>query len=533
MVVVAFLSGLLLTVSPAAHADSDKPTLLGMASGDEWRADLDVVESATGRYPAIYQMFRPIDGLGTVANHDWTSTVKSSIRVRTQAWFTDIHERGMVPYLEVQVRSRSAFHQLLSGGLDGQLQGFVTTIGEWLAEDSSRRILITPFPEANNKKHPWGGDPEDYKKAYHLIRDAITAVASPGQVRFIFGINGLADLDYEAHLNGYAGFYPGDGSVDLVGFAKLNRGEPQWRDYDRTFTLHITEMQETVTRTKPILIIQTGSIASGDNGESRSDWLADMFTGLENHPQVIGAIYFNRNKADGAGTNEVFDYRLVANGVVDSTLRNLYPSWSPPSEAEWIFDGRMDQWVANREAATEAGFRDTIDSVFAADIAWLGASGITRGCNPPVNDRFCPDDPVTRGQMAAFLVRALGVANPGGEDFVDDDSSTFENDIEALAAAGITRGCDPPVNDWFCPDDPVTRGQMAAFLVRALGLANPGGEDFVDDDSSTFENDIEALAAAGITRGCNPPVNDRFCPDDPVTRGQMAAFLHRADTLIH
>jgi hypothetical protein len=69
---------------------------------------------------------------------------------------------------------------------------------------------------------------------------------------------------------------------------------------------------------------------------------------------------------------------------------------------------------------------------------------------------------------------------------------------------------------------------MAAFLVRALGLAAPGDVDFVDDDGSIFEADIEKLAAAGITRGCNPPVNDMFCPSDPVTRGQMAAFLRRA-----
>ncbi len=74
----------------------------------------------------------------------------------------------------------------------------------------------------------------------------------------------------------------------------------------------------------------------------------------------------------------------------------------------------------------------------------------------------------------------------------------------------------------------MTRGQMAAFLVRALGLTDRGSADFVDDDGSIFEADIERLATAGITKGCNPPVNDRFCPDDPVTRGQMAAFLHRA-----
>ena len=69
---------------------------------------------------------------------------------------------------------------------------------------------------------------------------------------------------------------------------------------------------------------------------------------------------------------------------------------------------------------------------------------------------------------------------------------------------------------------------MAAFLSRALGYVDPGGDSFTDDDDSVFESPIEALAAAGVTRGCNPPANDRFCPGTSVTRGQMAAFLHRA-----
>jgi hypothetical protein len=51
---------------------------------------------------------------------------------------------------------------------------------------------------------------------------------------------------------------------------------------------------------------------------------------------------------------------------------------------------------------------------------------------------------------------------------------------------------------------------------------------FTDDNGSPFEPAIQALAAAGITRGCNPPSNTRFCPDSPVSREQMAAFLTRA-----
>jgi hypothetical protein len=48
--------------------------------------------------------------------------------------------------------------------------------------------------------------------------------------------------------------------------------------------------------------------------------------------------------------------------------------------------------------------------------------------------------------------------------------------------------------------------------------------------TNTFVNDIEWLADAGVTRGCNPPQNTRYCPDDTVTRGQMAAFLKRLAT---
>jgi hypothetical protein len=73
---------------------------------------------------------------------------------------------------------------------------------------------------------------------------------------------------------------------------------------------------------------------------------------------------------------------------------------------------------------------------------------------------------------------------------------------------------------------------MAAFMVRALGLTDDGGgNSFTDDNDSIFEDDIAKLAAAGITLGCNPPANTNYCPNSPVTREQMAAFIHRAANL--
>jgi len=169
---------------------------------------------------------------------------------------------------------------------------------------------------------------------------------------------------------------------------------------------------------------------------------------------------------------------------------------------------------------------------FYDDVEYLAVEAITLGCNPPSNTLYCPNNNVTRGQMAAFLVRALGLTDDGGGNtFIDDDGSIFEADIAKLAAAGITKGCNPPVNDRYCPDNNVNREQMAAFLVRALGLTDDGGGNtFIDDDGSIFEADIAKLAATGITLGCNPPVNNMFCPKNNVTRQQMAAFLHRALT---
>ena len=177
-------------------------------------------------------------------------------------------------------------------------------------------------------------------------------------------------------------------------------------------------------------------------------------------------------------------------------------------------------------------FTDDNGNVHEGYIEAIAAEGITRGCNPPINDQYCPTDFVTRGQMAAFLVRTLGLTDDAGTNFfTDDDGNVFEADINRLAAAGITKGCNPPANTEFCPNDRVSRGQMAAFLVRAYSYPAAGNDFFTDDDGNVFEADIDRLAAAGITKGCNPPDNTEFCPYSSVQRDQMASFLGRAEDL--
>ena len=102
------------------------------------------------------------------------------------------------------------------------------------------------------------------------------------------------------------------------------------------------------------------------------------------------------------------------------------------------------------------------------------------------------------GTMAASA-QYDSVPPPPGGTFVDDDQIAEEGYIEAIAGARITLGCNPPANDRFCPDLSVTRAEMASFLVRALELPPSSNDRFSDDGGSPHEGDINAVAAAGIT----------------------------------
>jgi N-acetylmuramoyl-L-alanine amidase/S-layer homology domain len=179
--------------------------------------------------------------------------------------------------------------------------------------------------------------------------------------------------------------------------------------------------------------------------------------------------------------------------------------------------------VATGKSTCKSKFTDICGSPHEDDILWFVNQGYSSGCGATT---FCPDQLVSREQMAAFLAAALKL--PAGPDaFTDDEASPFEAQINSIAAAGITSGCDA-VKKLFCPAGEVTRGQMAAFLTKAFAL--PAGPNaFTDDDGSSFEAQINSLAAAGITSGCSASGTE-FCPDKFVTRAQMATFLRRALT---
>ncbi len=180
----------------------------------------------------------------------------------------------------------------------------------------------------------------------------------------------------------------------------------------------------------------------------------------------------------------------------------------------------VNGWVAD--------FSDVPNSQqFYFHISRLVSNAITVGCGTGI---YCPLNSVTRQQMAVFLLKSKNglcyVPPPCSGDFPDVPcTSPFAPWIEALADAGITGGCG---GGNYCPANPVTRQQMAVFLLKTkhgstyVPPACTG--DFADVPCpSQFADWIEQLSAEGITGGCG---GSNYCPAQAVRRDQMAAFLY-------
>jgi flagellum-specific peptidoglycan hydrolase FlgJ len=220
------------------------------------------------------------------------------------------------------------------------------------------------------------------------------------------------------------------------------------------------------------------------------------------------------------------------------TPKGKAPTWEQMGRGNWATDPnystkilslyaamRQHAGVTGHAAATISSshvepFRDVpATDTHASAIADLVARGVTSGCRPTA---FCPSAMVTRGQVATFLTRTAGLpAGPAGA--FTDVGGVHQPGIDAAAAAGVARGCGDGRS--FCPNDTVTRGQMASFLQRALKLPD-GAPAFRDvPTSSTHAGAIGALAERGIILG---GTDGRFQPNTAVTRAQAASILTRA-----
>ena len=181
------------------------------------------------------------------------------------------------------------------------------------------------------------------------------------------------------------------------------------------------------------------------------------------------------------------------------------------------------------QRVTPTTFTDVSPADYYFDFANLMyEKGITAGCLASPLE-YCPNSTTTREEMAAFIITAV----EGGNNFAYTPtpyftdvppSDPFFKFVQKLRDLGITGGCSATE---FCPGNPVTRGEMAAFIIAArYGAAPytyPAIPYFTDvPPTYLFFPFIQKAAQVGITTGCAPGL---YCPDESLIRGQMAVFL--------
>ncbi|MDW3221182.1 MAG: S-layer homology domain-containing protein [Acidimicrobiales bacterium] len=188
-----------------------------------------------------------------------------------------------------------------------------------------------------------------------------------------------------------------------------------------------------------------------------------------------------------------------------------------PSCARALAGGTIGCW---NDDAAEHPFGDVVSGWQRVPVGWMFANGITTGTSAST---YSPDDPVTRGQLAVLLWRLVGEpAVDSSHPFGDVVSGWQQVPVAWMFANGITTGTSAST---YSPDDPVTRGQLAALLWRLVGEpAVDSSHPFGDVVSGWQQVPVAWMFANGITTGTSAST---YSPDDPVTRGQVAAFLHR------
>lgn len=174
----------------------------------------------------------------------------------------------------------------------------------------------------------------------------------------------------------------------------------------------------------------------------------------------------------------------------------------------------------NKQAAANV-FNDVpVNHVFSKEISFLLTKGVISSSGP-----FGVNEHVNRVEVAVMISRALGLnGDKVTTPFKDvPKSSEFSGYINSAVQSGIIQGYS---DGTFRPNEAVTRGQMAIFIARAFKLSVESPLEFKDVNPKTASySAIKKIVKANITTGYS---DKTFRPNDPLTRGQISAFIARA-----
>ena len=245
-----------------------------------------------------------------------------------------------------------------------------------------------------------------------------------------------------------------------------------------------------------------------------------------------GGTAFTVNGTDFADPSSITVGGVAATGITfvnNHQLSATMPAF-PPGTSQDVVVTTPDGTTGTLIKGWVADFLDVPQGhIFHDFVVTLVSNGITVGVGC---GNYGVDQGTKRQQMAVFLLKSkygLCYVPPTCTGTFPDVPcpSLFADWIEALAAEGITTGCGGGL---FCPNNLVTRRQMAVFLLKSkygssyVPPACTGVFDDVACPGAPAVDFIEQLAAEQITGGCStmPPL---YCPDNSSTRGQMAVFI--------
>lgn len=360
---------------------------------------------------------------------------------------------------------------------------------------------------------------------------------------------------------------------------------PEAIAYGQTFSIGVGNIDSSMV--PGVVLIRLPSVTHTYNQDQRrvalkvsrsGDWLNVIAPGngivCPPGPYMMFLISKNRNTPSVAKivrvgalsldrTSEAFPTEGGSNGLTISTTAGL--NWTAQTDKPWltitsgtsgtgnglvvfnvssnndgaIREGKITVSIPGQESGkyefkvyqavnfSDVSYTDPINRKAPLSISKIYARSVTLGCG---GGKYCPNDFITRASMATLISRVLGAPSPpipASRRFNDVEISYAASKfIEYVARRGVMGGCNP-TGTIFCPEALVTRAEMAAFIMSALGVKNPPQPSVkpFDDVEVTHwaAGFIEELRRRGIAQGCDRGNN--FCPDSPVTRKDMAVFL--------